>query len=106
VILQGACLAFKDIAGLDMIYYGESRSACTHRMLSALFVSRRLVVPDWVKRDVVHRQKSCCALCGDKIEKGEFDHKSPLCQGGTNDADNLRWLCSQCHAEETDRLLL
>ena len=105
-ILQGACLAFKEIAGLSLIYYGESRSACTHRMLNTLFVSRRLAVPDCVKRDVVHRQKGCCAICGDKIEKGEFDHISPLCQGGTNDADNLRWLCSQCHAEETDRLLL
>ena len=75
-------------------------------MLSALFVSRRMAVPDSVKCEVVNRQKSCCDICGDKIVKGEFDHISPLCQGGTNDADNLRWLCSQCHAEETDKLLL
>jgi 5-methylcytosine-specific restriction protein A len=30
-----------------------------------------------------------------------LDHVIPLAQGGTNDPDNLQWLCAGCHSRKT-----
>lgn len=43
-----------------------------------------------------------CALCGARAR--ETDHIVPVSLGGTDDADNLRALCTDCHLRETRRL--
>ena len=105
-MLSSACYMFQETTGLKLQYYGESRSVCTHRMLNALFVSRRLAIYRNVRQSIWDRQSGCCALCAEKLEQGkcECDHIKPLCLGGGNEQDNLRLLCKACHAEETDRL--
>lgn len=42
-----------------------------------------------------------CAFCG--TEKNlEEHHMIPLCLGGTNDDENLVWLCKGCHRDVSD----
>ena len=107
-ILYEACRHFEEIAGLKMVYYGESRSVITDRMIKALFCSRRAFVQPWLRQQILEHQQHKCAKCGEKLgehARAECDHIVPLCRGGTNEADNLRMLCVPCHAEETDELL-
>lgn len=46
-------------------------------------------------------------LCRDCREKGQVraatvpDHITPLSQGGTDDDDNIRCLCDECHRKRT-----
>ena len=43
-LLQSACNAFQMQTDLAMVYYGETKSVFTHRMMSTLFVSRRMKI--------------------------------------------------------------
>ena len=71
------------------------------------FVSRRIQLPANLREAIRVKQECKCALCKDNLgHKFEIDHISPLCQGGSNEVDNLRAICCQCHQEETDRLNL
>ncbi len=40
-----------------------------------------------------------CVICerGTDFDEGEIDHIIPLAKGGTNDYDNLQWLCLRCN---------
>lgn len=42
---------------------------------------------------------AACELCGE-TENLVIDHIMPLSQGGSNDIDNLRTLCSSCNTKE------
>jgi len=104
-LLQSACTAFNMHTDLALVYHGESKSVLTHRMMSTLFVSRRMKIEDSVKQGILEKQAHQCAICGDELKKRfEIDHISPLCQGGSNDPSNLRALCQPCHSEETYKL--
>jgi hypothetical protein len=106
-LLQSASISFEELSGFRMVYYGESKSAFTHRMLSTLFVSRRLRIEDSVRAAIVAKQGGQCAICADALgRRFEIDHISPLCQGGNSDEANLRALCQPCHSGETYKLQL
>lgn len=47
-----------------------------------------------------HAEKKVCAFCG-RTEQLELHHMIPLFLGGTDDAANLVWLCTPCHAVVT-----
>jgi HNH endonuclease len=43
------------------------------------------------------RQDDRCRYCGKPLNgKGSRDHIEPLVRGGSNDPDNLQWLCKPC----------
>ena len=46
-----------------------------------------------------HDQIGQCELCG-KIAPCEVHHRKPLSIGGTNDVDNLIYVCFDCHNRE------
>ena len=87
-----------------LIYAGESHSVVFAQAMNLLFTSRRMSPPEAIKQHIKNLQKNRCALCGDELSECEFDHTTPLCLGGTNEPENIRALCGQCHAEETNRL--
>ena len=63
-------------------------------------VSRRLTSAQ--KKQVAARHRWTCARCKDLVDETyEVDHRVPLCDGGTDVADNLQLLCAQCHARKT-----
>ena len=43
-----------------------------------------------------------CVVCG-SIKHMELDHKIPVDAGGTNDADNMQWLCRWCNRSKGSR---
>ena len=103
--LNDACECFQKKTGLKLVYYGESRSVITDKMIKALFCSRRAAVDDSQRKALLEAQDYKCALCGEKNAKMECDHITPLVRQGTNHISNLRMLCAPCHAGETDTLL-
>lgn len=51
---------------------------------------------------VKQRDRYICQKCGKVTEDGDADHKVPLAKGGTDDLDNLQWLCREpCHRDKT-----
>lgn len=45
-----------------------------------------------------------CYVCGRITADGEVDHKQPLSRGGTDDGDNLGWICrTPCHEAKSRR---
>jgi len=103
--LQEFCQVFCERnSWLRLAYAGESQSVFFAEAMSVLFTSRRLSPPETAKQRIKNVQKNRCALCGDDLNECEFDHATPLCLGGTNEPENIRALCGQCHAEETRKL--
>ena len=56
-----------------------------------------------MKEAILERQKKRCRSCGDELRYPEIDHIVPLCQGGSNDFNNLQALCSECHNDKTQK---
>jgi 5-methylcytosine-specific restriction endonuclease McrA len=56
------------------------------------------------RQRIFKRDKGICAVCGhDTSESGwEADHIIPLSEGGTNDLENFRTLCVDCHKDLTE----
>jgi 5-methylcytosine-specific restriction protein A len=48
---------------------------------------------------IMRRDGGRCYLCAGPAQ--EVDHVTPLAQGGTDRADNLRAVCKPCHAAKT-----
>jgi 5-methylcytosine-specific restriction enzyme A len=51
------------------------------------------------------RDMYTCRACGRVTDKreGEVDHRTPLALGGSDDPNNLQWLCIDCHRLKTQR---
>lgn len=63
-------------------------------------VVRRLTAAQ--KKQVAARHRWACAMCERLVDETyEVDHRLPLCDGGTDDPENLQLLCAQCHARKT-----
>lgn len=64
---------------------------------------RRLTGRPWrrVVERIKYRDRYTCQLCKHITEQGEVDHRIPLSQGGTDEDDNLQWLCVPCHKTKT-----
>ena len=56
-----------------------------------------------LRRLVAADRPAVCMVCGRaEISRAmHLDHVIPLAQGGTNDPDNLQWLCAGCHSRKT-----
>jgi hypothetical protein len=64
--------------------------------------------PGYARKCVWARDQGQCALCSTKASKNagwQADHTLPVIEGGGScDLDNLRTLCTKCHAAETAKL--
>ena len=47
-----------------------------------------------------------CPYCNHKIEIGHIDHIVPVSKGGTNDRDNLVYVCAPCNLKKNNKSLL
>jgi hypothetical protein len=62
-------------------------------------VTTRKPISKKLRFDVFKRDKFCCQYCG-AVPPGallEVDHIDPVCNGGTNDVDNLLTACFDCN---------
>lgn len=60
-------------------------------------------VAEWarLRRHVMARDKMKCRYCGAPAK--HIDHVVPVCQGGTNDIDNLVAACATCNLTKSGR---
>ena len=59
-----------------------------------------------IRAAVMARDNYLCQVCaadGRVTPATEVDHIRPKARGGTDEMDNLRSICRQCHAEKTAR---
>lgn len=54
----------------------------------------------YVRLQVLNRDDWQCTRCGSR-HRLEIDHIVALTEGGTDDIDNLRTLCRDCHIADT-----
>lgn len=56
------------------------------------------------QRKRLHAERPLCVMCDERgaVTMGtELDHVVPVFRGGSNEDDNLQWLCTECHREKT-----
>ena len=59
---------------------------------------------DRIRQRVIRRANGLCEHCtarGQVKQGREVDHIKPVAQGGTDDDDNLQYLCIECHERKT-----
>jgi 5-methylcytosine-specific restriction endonuclease McrA len=47
-----------------------------------------------------------CPYCNAPIVRGQVDHVAPVSDGGTNERNNLAWVCAVCNRQKSDKSLL
>lgn len=72
------------------------RAACLCRRREFAIKRPRIVLA------LIERDGYACAECG-KSKSLHVDHVRPLSRGGTDDLDNLRFLCASCNSRKGDR---
>ena len=60
-------------------------------------------ISDAVKREVWQRDGGKCCACG-SVERIEYDHKNPVSNGGTSEAENIQLLCRPCNRSKRTKL--
>lgn len=59
-------------------------------------------IPSIVKKKLTQESQSTCPFCGeDDVSTSEFHHIIPVSKGGSNAADNLVYICANCHSKVT-----
>lgn len=77
-----------------------------HRWKHTLSASQRGYGAPWRKRRAVvlmrdHHLCQACAVHGRTTAANQVDHIVPKHKGGTDDLDNLRAICEECHTAKT-----
>lgn len=79
----------------NLEYIAEYRKGARRRATSP--TPRANAYPDDFIRQLLAKQKCCCAGCGTALERYELDHIVPSAKGGSNEPDNLQILCGTCN---------
>lgn len=59
-------------------------------------------VPEKLRRRIHRRDGHTCQSCGVSVgPSAPVDHVVPVFEGGTDDPENLRTLCDECHDTKT-----
>jgi 5-methylcytosine-specific restriction protein A len=56
-----------------------------------------------LRRLIAAERPAVCVTCGYAGASAamHLDHVVPRTRGGTNDTNNLQWLCASCHSKKT-----
>ena len=81
-------------------YRGETVASFGEKLRLAVSKHRR-DISQQTKAKILKRQHDCCAICKESLARVEFDHKTPLADGGGNGEENVQALCPPCHAEKS-----
>jgi len=57
-------------------------------------------------QEVLDASNGICPYCGEPFEDGHVDHVIPVSKGGTNDRENLVYVCAQCNLSKGNMGLL
>lgn len=83
-----------------------------HQELEADGRIARVYIPEWLKTNIVCRDKGLCQHCNDVAvsvsipnQEQHFDHMVPLAVGGTNDATNFVLSCADCNRRKSASII-
>lgn len=67
--------------------------------LSTTARTQRIFIRKNVKNEIYERDHGICGICGKPVSKNDYtiDHIIPVCNGGSNDPDNLRITHFDCN---------
>jgi ribosomal protein L37AE/L43A len=94
---------FCELLPFQMEYYGESPPSLALSALNALLIKKRMKPTPAILKALRSRQHDVCACCGDSLGFSIMDHVKPLCEGGSNDLENLQLICIACEASKTEK---
>lgn len=60
--------------------------------------------PAWAVREVTQRAGGTCEMAGCTAPAEHLDHIYPWAHGGSNEPENLQWLCARHNLEKADRI--
>ena len=104
--LEAICAALRQ-KQLRLVYNGESASFVGIMAPRGLVQHKRAAVPAELREALQSRQRNNCATCGSSLGRGgqevHCDRRTPLSEGGSDDAENLQLLCRNCHDAKTQR---
>ena len=85
-----------------MKYSGETL-AQWGEMLRSVVMSDRQEPAQNIKDELFKTQKGNCAHCQETLnDTCELDHIRRIADGGTNDIQNLQYLCKPCHDDKSE----
>jgi hypothetical protein len=88
-----------------IVYAGESMPVVFFKITRVYCTSRRVRPPQSTIMIILAMQDNRCALCRNCLDGVyQIDHTLPLSLSGTNELENLRALCKECHIIETEKL--
>lgn len=58
---------------------------------------KRKALPKELRLRVLAKTNGKCGYCGNEHPRMQIDHMKPMCDGGTDDFDNLIAACPQCN---------
>ena len=62
----------------------------------------RKSIPSIIRKKLTQESQSTCPFCGeDDVSTAEFHHIIPISEGGTNEFENLIYICANCHSKVT-----
>lgn len=94
----------RDFANDDAV---ELRRASDRMRQTRYRMRRRMSPAAWetVRGQVIARDGTDCAYCGNRADPPNIEHMLPLSRGGTNDLDNLCVSCGPCNSSKGDQTL-
>jgi hypothetical protein len=82
-------------SGETLAQYGE--------LLREAILYKRIEIPDCIKDEVKNDQHGKCTHCQELLtETCELDHIKRVADGGTNNKENIQYLCKSCHNDKTE----
>ena len=89
--------------GHKLFYAGDRAGVVAYRFMQMLTVRKRGTIPEDITAALMEHQSNRCGACGDLLRKFENHHKQTVAAGGSDDINNLVFLCPACHASETEK---
>ena len=74
-------------------------------VMTILSKEKRPKISKDVRNEIFECQMKTCCICEvafDDVTDGNIDHKIPRAAGGSDEPDNLQWLCLDCHRTKTE----
>ena len=89
-----------DKAGI--VFTNQSIGTLLVDLQNQFFKPTREPISKEMRTEIFNEQGEICKGCNEALgEKYELDHIQPVSGGGTNDRDNLQFLCKACHTEKS-----
>lgn len=90
----------KACENLGIAFKNQSIGRLVRQMYQLFYDTKRQKISDAIREEIRNKQHNKCAKCDSEPE--QLDHIKALANGGTNEKENLQYLCKACHQQKTE----